>query len=156
MLMGQSRVFYSMSKDGLLPSIFSEIHPKFQTPFKANWIVFAFVAIFAGFIPGDVAGDLTSFGTLLAFVLVCIGILVMRVKMPDMVRPFATPLPWVVAPLGALICLLMISALDVRTLMSALAWMALGLVVYFVYGIKNSKLQRGEDVDMSADEMAGH
>lgn len=156
MLMGQSRVFYSMSKDGLLPSIFSEVHPKFQTPFKANWIVFAFVAVFAGFIPGDVAGDLTSFGTLLAFVLVCIGILVMRVKMPDMARPFATPLPWVVAPLGALICLLMISALDVRTLLSAFAWMAIGLVVYFVYGIKNSKLQTGEDTDMTADEMGGH
>jgi basic amino acid/polyamine antiporter, APA family len=156
MLMGQSRVFYSMSKDGLLPSIFSEIHPKFNTPFKANWIVFAFVALFAGFIPGDVAGDLTSFGTLLAFVLVCIGILVMKVKMPDMHRPFATPMPWVVAPLGALVCLLMIAALDVRTLLSAIAWMAIGLVVYFVYGIKNSKLQRGEDVEMSADEMKGH
>jgi basic amino acid/polyamine antiporter, APA family len=152
MLMGQSRVFYSMSKDGLLPSIFGELHPTYQTPYKANWIVFAFVALFAGFIPGDVAGDLTSFGTLLAFVLVCMGILVMRVKMPDMKRPFATPLPWVVAPLGALICLGMIAALDVRTLLSALVWMAVGLVVYFTYGIKNSKLQHGEDVGVEEDK----
>ncbi len=158
MLMGQSRVFYSMAKDGLVPAVFAELHEKHKTPFKSNWIVFAFVALFAGFIPGDVAGDLTSFGTLLAFVLVCVGILVMRVKMPDMKRPFATPLPWVVAPLGAAICLLMIFALDpMKTLLPAFGWMAIGLVVYFVYGIKNSKLQRGEDTVLDAgDELPKH
>ena len=160
MLMGQSRVFYSMAKDGLVPAVFAELHPTHKTPFKSNWIVFAFVALFAGFIPGDVAGDLTSFGTLLAFVLVCIGILVMRVKMPDMKRPFATPLPWVVAPLGAIICLGMIVALDKVTLLSALAWMAVGLVVYFVYGIHNSKLQKGTDTTLDPtdflDKGAGH
>ncbi len=156
MLMGQSRVFYSMAKDGLVPAVFAELHETHKTPFKSNWIVFAFVALFAGFIPGDVAGDLTSFGTLLAFVLVCIGILVMKVKMPDMKRPFATPFPWIVAPLGAIICLGMIVALDKVTLLSALAWMVIGLVVYFAYGIKNSKLQKGEDVFLDpGDELPG-
>lgn len=156
MLMGQSRVFYSMAKDGLVPSVFAELHPTRKTPFKSNWIVFGFVAIFAGFIPGDVAGDLTSFGTLLAFVLVCIGILVMKVKMPDMKRPFATPAPWVVAPLGAIICLSMIVALDVKTLAYALGWMLVGLVVYFAYGVKNSRLQKGLDVPADSNDAIDH
>ncbi|MFN8887787.1 MAG: APC family permease, partial [Cyclobacteriaceae bacterium] len=104
MLMGQSRVFYSMSKDGLVPKVFSELHPKFRTPFKANWILFVFVALFGGFVPGSVAGDLTSFGTLFAFVLVCLGILVMRSKNPEAVRPFKTPLVPFVPIMGMLIC----------------------------------------------------
>jgi basic amino acid/polyamine antiporter, APA family len=142
MLMGQSRVFFSMSNDGLMPKIFAEVHPKFRTPYKSNWIVFAFVAAFAAFIPGSVAGDLTSFGTLLAFVLVCIGILVMRITNPNMARPFKAPAAWVVAPLGALICIGMIIALDATTLKAAFGWMALGLVVYFGYSQKNSKLRK--------------
>jgi basic amino acid/polyamine antiporter, APA family len=140
MLLGQSRVCFSMANDGLLPKVFSEIHPEYRTPFKSNWIVFAFVATFAAFIPGHLAGDLTSFGTLLAFVLVCFGILIMRKSNPDMVRPFKTPIPWLVAPLGALICTGMIVALDQFTLYAAFAWMALGLVVYFAYSQHHSKL----------------
>jgi len=92
MLMGQSRVFYSMSQDGLIPKAFGELHPKYKTPFKANWILFIFVGAFAAFVPGSIAGDLTSFGTLFAFVLVCIGILLMRKTNPVLARPFKTPL----------------------------------------------------------------
>lgn len=142
MLLGQSRVFFSMSNDGLLPSVFSEVHPEYRTPYKSNWIVFAFVAAFAGFIPGHMAGDLTSFGTLLAFVLVCIGVLIMRKNLPDVKRPFSTPAPWIVAPLGAVICLGMIVAIDVFTLQVAIAWMVLGLFVYFGYSRHHSHLNK--------------
>jgi basic amino acid/polyamine antiporter, APA family len=146
MLMGQSRVFYTMSKDGLIPSIFSDLHPKFKTPYKANWILFIFVGLFSGFVPGHVAGDLTSFGTLFAFVLVSIGVWILRFKSPNIERPFRSPLsnPYfpLVPILGALICLGMIVALDRQTLTVAFAWMALGLVVYFGYSKKHSKLQQ--------------
>jgi APA family basic amino acid/polyamine antiporter len=103
MLMGQSRVFYSMSQDGLIPKAFGELHPKYKTPFKANWILFIFVGAFAAFVPGSIAGDLTSFGTLFAFVLVCIGILLMRKTNPELARPFKTPLVPLVPVLGILV-----------------------------------------------------
>lgn len=144
MLMGQSRVFYSMSNDGLLPKVFSALHPKFSTPYKSNIIVLIFVGIFAAFIPGSIAGDLTSFGTLLAFALVSIGVWIMRVSDPDANRPFRTPLVPLVPILGAVICLGMIVALDIVTLLSAVIWMVLGLVIYFAYSSKTSKLQKGE------------
>lgn len=143
MLMGQSRVFYNMSTDGLIPKAFGELHPKYKTPYKANMILFVMVGLFAAFVPGSVAGDLTSFGTLFAFVLVCIGIWILRVKKPDMERPFKTPMAPVVSVLGAVICLMMIVALDVETLKVAGYWMAAGLVIYFLYGKKNSKLNKG-------------
>ena len=140
MLMGQSRVFFSMANDGLLPKVFSDLHPKYRTPYKSNWILFVFVGGFAAFVPGSVAGDLTSFGTLFAFVLVSAGIWILRVKSPEMERPFKTPLVPLVPILGAVICLAMIFALDAQTLKVAFGWMILGLVVYFVYSRKHSKL----------------
>jgi APA family basic amino acid/polyamine antiporter len=140
MLMGQSRVFFSMANDGLLPNVFSDLHPKYRTPYKSNWILFIFVGAFAAFVPGSVAGDLTSFGTLFAFVLVSAGIWILRVKSPEMERPFKTPLVPLVPILGAIICLAMIFALDAQTLKVAFGWMILGLVVYFVYSRKHSKL----------------
>jgi basic amino acid/polyamine antiporter, APA family len=143
MLMGQSRVFYSMSKDGLVPKVFSELHPKFRTPFKANWILFVFVALFGGFVPGSVAGDLTSFGTLFAFVLVCLGILVMRAKNPEAVRPFKTPLVPFVPVMGMLICAALIYGLDYKTQLMAFGWLLIGLVIYFTYSKKNSLLRKG-------------
>ena len=143
MLMGQSRVFYSMANDGLLPKVFSDLHPKYRTPYKSNWILFVFVGAFAAFVPGSVAGDLTSFGTLFAFVLVSAGVWILRVKSPNMERPFKTPLVPLVPILGAIICLAMIFALDAQTLKVAFAWMALGLVVYFAYSRKHSKLNEG-------------
>ena len=144
MLMGQSRVFYSMANDGLIPKIFADLHPRFRTPFKANWILFFFVGAFAAFIPGNLAGDLTSFGTLLAFVLVSIGVLVMRRTNPEQPRPFRTPLVPFVPILGALVCLGMILALDTFTLLAALGWMIIGLFIYFLYSQRNSKLQQGQ------------
>lgn len=142
MLLGQSRVFYSMSNDGLLPKAFSELHPVHRTPYKSNWILFVFVGLFAAFIPGSLAGDLTSFGTLFAFVLVSIGVWLMRRSDPNTPRPFKTPLVPLVPILGAVVCTGMIVALDAETLKTAFAWMILGLVVYFVYSRHHSKLQK--------------
>lgn len=144
MLMGQSRVFYSMSNDGLVPKVFSELHPKFRTPYKSNMILFIFVGLFAAFIPGDVAGDLTSFGTLFAFVFVCAGVWVMRVKNPDVKRSFTTPLVPLIPILGILICGGLIAALDANTLKIAFGWMAVGLVLYFAYGKSHSYLRNGK------------
>lgn len=142
MLMGQSRIFYTMSNDGLIPKAFGDLHPKYRTPYKANWILFIFVGLFAAFVPGHVAGDLTSFGTLFAFVLVSIGVWLLRRSNPDMKRPFKTPLVPLVPILGAVICLGMIAAIDPRTLKFAAIWMLVGLVVYFVYSRHHSKLKR--------------
>jgi APA family basic amino acid/polyamine antiporter len=144
MLMGQSRVFYSMSHDGLLPKVFSHLHPKWRTPYKSNLMLFIFVGFFAAFIPGDIAGDLTSIGTLLAFVLVCAGIWIMRVKNPEVPRPFRTPgaspaFP-IVPILGILVCGFMIVGLDHVTQLSAGGWMILGLIIYFIYSRSRSKL----------------
>ena len=139
MLLGQSRVFYSMSNDGLLPGAFSQLHKKFRTPFKSNWILFLFVGGLATLLPGDITGDLTSIGTLFAFVLVCIGVWIMRVKQPNVPRPFRTPLVPVVSTLGVLVCTAMIVSLDKTTQLTALGWMIVGLVIYFSYSRSRSK-----------------
>ena len=141
MLLGQSRVFYSMSKDGLLPKVFAELHPKYRTPWKSNLILFAFVGFFGGFIPGSVAGDLTSIGTLFAFVLVCIAIMIMRKTDPDRERPFRTPLVPLVPILGVLVCTAMIVSLDKVTLLTAFGWMIAGFFVFFLYSRHHSKLK---------------
>ena len=147
MLMGQSRVFFSMAKDGLMPKAFSELHPRFNTPYKSNLMLMVFVGLFAAFVPGSLAGDLTSFGTLLAFVLVSVGIWIMRRSDPNQPRPFRAPLSSpgfpLVPILGAGICLLLIGALDAFTLKVAFGWMFLGFIVYFLYGKRNSLLQKG-------------
>lgn len=140
MLMGQSRVFYSMSKDGLLPGFFGEIHSKFRTPWKTNIFFMFFVSIFAGFVPVSDLGHMVSIGTLLAFVLVCIGVMVMRKKMPDAPRAFRTPLVPFVPVAGILVCLYLMYSLPQESWVRLVLWMALGVVVYFLYGKKNSKL----------------
>ena len=140
MLMGQSRVFFSMSQDGLLPKAFGKLHPKFQTPYISNWILFLFVGAFGAFVPGSIAGDLTSFGTLFAFVLVSLGILVMRKTNPELKRPFKTPLVPIVPVLAIIVCMAMIVSLDIATLEAAGIWLLIGLVVYFSYSRKNSHL----------------
>lgn len=152
MLMGQSRVFYSMANDGLLPKAFSDLHPKFHTPYKSNIILFLFVGAFAGFVPGSIAGDLTSIGTLLAFVLVCVGVMIMRKSDPNIRRPFKTPLVPLVPILGIIVCSLMIVGLPTDTQISALGWMVLGLVVYFAYSKKNSKLGNPANILPTADD----
>ena len=141
MLLGQSRVFYSMANDGLLPKVFADLHPKFRTPYKSNLILFAFVGFFAGFIPGSVAGDLTSIGTLFAFVLVCVGVMILRKADPDRVRPFRTPFSPVVPCLGVLVCTAMIVSLDNTTLLTAFVWMIIGLCIYYFFSRHNSKLK---------------
>ena len=156
MLMGQSRIFFTMSNDGLIPKAFGELHPKYKTPYKANWILFIFVGLFAAFIPGSVAGDLTSFGTLFAFVLVSIGVWILRVKSPNLERPFRAPIVPVVSTLGALICLGMIVALDLQTLKVAFGWMAIGLIVYFGYSRKRSKLHNVADILPKASDFEKH
>jgi len=152
MLMGQSRIFYTMSNDGLIPKAFGDLHPKFKTPYKANWILFVFVGLFAAFVPGSVAGDLTSFGTLFAFVLVSAGVWILRVKAPHIARPFKTPLVPIVPILGVIVCLGMIVALDAQTLKVAFGWMLLGLLVYFLYSRKRSKLRAYSDILPTADD----
>ncbi len=143
MLLGQSRVFYSMSKDGLVPPIFSATHPKYKTPYKSNILFFFVTAAFAGFVPGDVVGEMTSIGTLFAFMLVCAGVWILRVKRPDLPRAFRVPLVPVVSVLGIVVCGAMIYGLGWTNWLRLGAWLALGLVFYFAYGQKHSLLNKG-------------
>jgi APA family basic amino acid/polyamine antiporter len=140
MLMGQSRVFYSMSRDGLVPGIFSEVHPKYRTPWKSNLLFFVFVGFFAAFLPEDIVGDMTSIGTLFAFILVCGGVWIMRVRHPQLKREFKTPLVPLVPILGIIVCAAMIFGLGWTNWLRLGVWLAIGLVVYFGYGAKHSKL----------------
>jgi len=147
MLLGQSRVFYSMAKDGLLPKAFSEIHPKFKTPYKANLIILVLVGLFAAFIPGDVVGDMTSIGTLFAFCLVCLGVVILRKTDPDLPRQFRAPWVPFLPILGVVVCLLMMLGLGWTNWARLLGWLAIGLIIYFVYGAKHSHLRNPDKVD---------
>ncbi len=144
MLMGQSRVFFSMSKDGLMPKVFSEVHPKFRTPAKNNLLFMLVVSLFAAFIPARVVGEMTSIGTLFAFILVCLGVWVMRVKMPEVERAFKTPLVPLVPILGIAVCLGMMVFLPLDTWIRLIAWMMIGFDLYLFYGMKNSILNQGK------------
>ncbi|WP_343691200.1 amino acid permease [Chitinophaga sp.] len=139
-LLGQSRVFYSMSKDGLLPPVFSQLHKRFATPFKSNIVLCIFISLFAGLVPISVVGEMCSIGTLLAFVMVCLGILILRKTQPDLPRPFKTPFVPVVPVLGIITCLVMMFSLPLDTWIRLLVWLLLGFIVYFGYGKRNSKL----------------
>jgi APA family basic amino acid/polyamine antiporter len=140
-LLGQSRVFYSMSKDGLLPKVFSELHPKFNTPYKSNIVLCIFISFFAGLVPISVVGEMTSIGTLLAFVMVCLGILILRKKEPNLERPFKTPFVPVVPILGIITCVVMMVSLPFDTWLRLFIWLAIGFIIYFFYGKKRSKLR---------------
>lgn len=142
-LLGQSRVFYAMSKDGLLPQIFSRLHPKFNTPSKSNVVLCVFISLFAGFVPISVVGEMTSIGTLLAFVMVCLGILILRKQQPNAERPFKTPFVPLVPILGILTCVVMMVSLPLDTWIRLFVWLAIGFAIYFAYGKKNSKLRNG-------------
>jgi APA family basic amino acid/polyamine antiporter len=141
MLMGQSRVFFSMSHDGLVPKIFSEVHPKYKTPYKANMLFFVFTALFAAFLPESIVGEMTSIGTLFAFILVCAGVWIMRVRRPEIPRSFVVPALPLVAVLGILVCGAMIYGLGWTNWLRLAVWLAIGLVFYFGYGMKHSRLQ---------------
>jgi APA family basic amino acid/polyamine antiporter len=140
MLLGQSRVFYSMARDGLLPPVISQVHPRFQTPWLGSIITGLFVAFFSGVLTVRDAGSLCSIGTLLAFVVVSAGILVLRVREPELPRRFKTPWVWFVAPAGAFSAILLMSALPWPTWRRLIVWFIIGMAVYFLYGIRHSKL----------------
>ena len=141
MLLGQSRVFYSMSKDGLVPKIFSDVHPKFRTPYKSNVLFFLFTAAFAAFVPGDIVGEMTSIGTLFAFILVSAGVWIMRVKRPDLERGFRVPALPFVSLMGIFVCAAMIYGLGWTNWLRLLAWLAIGFLLYFTYGVRHSRLR---------------
>jgi APA family basic amino acid/polyamine antiporter len=143
MLLGQSRVFYSMSKDGLLPKVFSDIHPKYKTPYKASLFVLILVGLFAAFVPGDVVGDMSSIGTLFAFMLVCAAVIVLRKTDPDLKREFKTPFVPVVPILGIIICGAMIFGLGWTNWLRLIGWLLVGFIIYFGYSKKHSLVQKG-------------
>src|SRR5690348_3330624 len=132
-MLAQTRIFYSMSRDGLLPSLFGAIHQRFRTPYLSTIITGSVIAIAAGLLPIDVLGQLVSIGTLLAFVLVCIGIILLRRTAPEIPRPFRTPLVPVVPTLGAVICLAQMVGLPLQTWVRLLTWLVVGLLIYFGY-----------------------
>ena len=142
MLMGQSRVFFSMSHDGLVPKVFSELHPAYRTPWKANILFFVFTSAFAAFLPESIVGEMTSIGTLFAFMLVCAGVWIMRVRRPDIVRGFTVPALPVVAVLGIVVCGAMIYGLGWTNWLRLAVWLAIGLCIYFGYSRNHSRLNR--------------
>lgn len=141
MLMGQSRVFYSMSKDGLVPKLFSDLHPKYSTPYKSNLVFLVLVGGFAAFIPGDIVGDMTSIGTLFAFILVCAGVWILRITNPEIKRQFKVPMVPVVSILGIVVCGAMIAGLGWTNWARLGGWLLIGLVIYFGYSRRHSKLK---------------
>lgn len=145
MLLGQSRVFYSMSKDGLLPAALSKIHPTYKTPYVSNLVILLLVGFFAAFIPGDVVGDMTSIGTLFAFILVCVAVIILRKTDPDLPRKFKTPWVPVVPLLGVLVCAAMIFGLGWTNWLRLIIWLLLGFVIYFGYSRQHSKLNKDKN-----------
>lgn len=143
-LLGQSRVFLSMSRDGLLPPLFSRIHPRFRTPARSNLLFMVLVGTLAAFVPAQVAGEMCSIGTLFAFTLVCAGVLIVRRTMPDAPRSFKTPLVPFVPIAGIITCLVMMAFLPADTWIRLVLWMLIGLDIYVSYGIRHSKLGQGQ------------
>jgi APA family basic amino acid/polyamine antiporter len=141
MLLGQPRIFFSMSKDGLLPPVFSRVHSKFKTPYVSTLLTGSVAMVLAGILPISILGELVSIGTLLAFVIVCVSIMVLRRTNPGLKRPFRTPFVPVVPILGALICFIQMAALPLDTWLRLIIWMAIGFIIYFTYGIRKSKLR---------------
>jgi APA family basic amino acid/polyamine antiporter len=142
MLLGQSRVFYSMSRDGLVPAVFSDIHPRFKTPWRSNLLFFFFVAPFSAFLPLSIVGHMTSIGTLFAFVIVCAGVWVMRVKNPDAPRPFKTPLVPLVPILGIVWNFAMMYSLGWSNWARLIIWLIIGQAIYFLYSRHHSHLRK--------------
>jgi APA family basic amino acid/polyamine antiporter len=145
MLMGQSRVFFTMAKDGLLPKFFAAVHPSYRTPWKTNLFFLVFVSLFAGLVPVSDLGHMVSIGTLFAFTLVCIGIMVLRKSLPDAVRPFRTPWVPFVPVIGILVCVYLMYSLPTESWVRLFIWMALGIIIYFIYGKKHSKVREIRD-----------
>jgi basic amino acid/polyamine antiporter, APA family len=141
-LMGQSRIFYVMSKDGMLPHWAGAIHPRFRTPWISSIAVGIFIAVFAGLLPISILGDLVNIGTLFAFAIVCAGVWILRTRRPDLPRPFRTPWMPLVPLLGIIISLFLMFTLPWDTWARLILWLLIGLVIYFGYSRKHSKLRR--------------
>ncbi len=141
MLLGQTRIFYTMAFDGLLPKTFSTVHPRFRTPYKSTALVGFVVALGGGLIPLQIVGELVSIGTLLAFTIVCGSVMAMRKMHPEIKRPFRTPMVWFVAPMGMVVCLGQMIGLPLDTWVRLFAWMAIGFVIYFSYSRRHSVLR---------------
>ncbi|WP_300576823.1 amino acid permease [Phenylobacterium sp.] len=139
LLYGQSRIFYAMSRDGLLPPIFSRVHPKRRTPWAGTALTAIFAGLMAGLFPIGLLGELVSVGTLLAFSMICGAVLYLRITRPDLPRAFKTPLVWLVAPGGMLACLYLISSLPAATFVRLVVWLAIGIAVYFGYAYWHSR-----------------
>jgi APA family basic amino acid/polyamine antiporter len=142
MLLGQSRIFMGMSKDGLIPKFFSDLHVKNKTPYKSNILIGLIVALVAGFTPISTLADMTSFGTLFAFTMVCIAVWMLRVKEPNLQRNFKVPALPLIAVLGIGINIFLMSKLNLHAIQLSGAWLVLGVVIYFVYSKQNSKLRK--------------
>ena len=142
MLLGQSRVFFSMSRDGLLPKWAGKVHPRFRTPYISSITVGIFVAIFAALVPIGILGELVSIGTLLAFVIVCAGVWILRIRRPELHRPFKTPMVPLVPILGIAVSMLMMLSLPLDTWLRLIIWLVIGMAVYFGYGRKNSVVRK--------------
>ena len=142
MILGQARIFLSMARHGLLPPFFSACHPTFKTPHVATLITGVFAATVGGLFPIQILGELVSIGTLIAFIVVCIGVIVLRYTRPDLPRPFKTPMVWVIAPLGVGFCSVMAAGLPKETWSRLVLWTLLGFAIYFGYGYRNSRLRK--------------
>jgi APA family basic amino acid/polyamine antiporter len=142
MLLGQSRVFFSMSRDGLVSPVFSQLHPRYRTPYKSNMLFFALTGLFGAFLPESIVGEMTSIGTLFAFILVCAGVWIMRVRRPDIERGFTVPALPVFSVLGIVVCGAMIYGLGWTNWLRLIVWLVIGLGLYFGYGRAHSVLER--------------
>ena len=142
MMLGQPRIFYAMSRDGLLPPLFRRVHPKHRTPYIGTLITGTLAATIGGLFPVTILGELVSIGTLLAFTTVCIGVLVLRYTRPDLPRPFRVRAPWLVCVLGALICSGMMVSLPPDTWVRLIVWTAIGFLIYVFYGYQHSALRK--------------
>jgi APA family basic amino acid/polyamine antiporter len=139
--LGQPRIFFSMSRDGLLPPTFRRVHPRFGTPHITTIVTGVIVALGSTILDDDETYDLTNIGTLFAFLIVCVGVLVLRVRDPGRPRPFRVPFVWLVAPLGAISCVVVMLGLPTTAWIRFGVWMALGTLVYFLYGVRHSRLR---------------